>query len=569
MVIYPIPGKYRTDDTFDISIIIPMYNSKKVITDQIRQWPNDNEHLKVEIIYVNDNCPEHSSQAVMQGWKNKIDPKFTVKLLLNKTNQGFGQTCNIGAYHAKGKYLIFLNADTRPEPNWLKPVYDLFESDENIGIIGNLQLKEGGEHHGTIDSAGSEWYWPDTNFVHIGRHILNGELLDKPLFPEELNLTVSEKEMVTGCCLSISKKLFDHIGGFNHYYRLGYWEDSELCMVVRELGYKIMLQPNSIVWHKLSHANIGEHSFHDINKQYFINKWDNSSRLDELVNTSRLVKRNEVKKILIRREASNGDVLLASGIAAALKKKYKNATIDFCTACRHILENNPWIDKFVDQYQAFNNLHKYNLVVELDGIYERRPNVSILQAYADEAGVLVNDMEFFVHTESYPIQNEYIVIHAGMTNWMGRNWSDEKFCEIAQKLLDQGHQVICIGQGGDREVPCTKDLRSRINLYEMSDVIKNAKLFIGIDSMPMHIAQAHNTPGVCFFGSIKPELRIYRENMKSVTATNLACLGCHHRQIAPVTSLKLCETKTLDCENLVTTEMMWKVIEGQLCNQNI
>lgn len=571
MILYPIAGKYNINESFDISIIIPMYKSKKVIQEQIRRWPTNDSGIKTEIIYVDDNCPEHSSQSVMQGWNKRKDKNlFNVKLVLNQKNKGFGEACNTGAHYAKGKFLIFLNADAIPEPNWLSPIYDAFCNDEKAGIIGNLQLKEGGELHGTIDSAGSEWFWEETNFVHIGRHILNNQLLENPIYPEDLPKELnclSEREMVTGCCLAIRKNIFNYVGGFNHYYRIGYWEDSELCMSVKELGYKIMFTPESVVWHKLSHSKIGTHIFHDINKQYFMNKWESSGRIDSLVKSKRPIKRNEINRILIKREAANGDVLTSACVASALKEKYPKAKIDFCTGCGQVLYKNPYIDNIVGQYEAFNNLHKYQLVIELDGSYERKPNLNLIQAYADEAGVKKEDCKFFIHTEKvkdYILPEKYVVVHAGVTNWVGRNWQTEKFESIAQKLLDNNFKVICIGKGADRLVPCTLDLRSRISLFEMSDVIKNATFFVGIDSMPMHIAQITNTPGICYFGSVLPQYRIHNSKMIGINAQDVPCLGCHHKNLAPSVSLNVCKTGNLDCEKKLNVDLMWNLIKKQL-----
>lgn len=574
MIIYPIPGKKQTDKQFDVSVIVPMYKSKGVIEEQIRRWPQDEPKLDIEIVYVDDACPEHSSQAVMQGWANRPDAEnYNVKLVLNKKNKGFGEACNTGVHHAQGKYIIFLNADTVPEPFWVKPIFEAFEKDMQIGIVGNLQLKEGGVHHGTIDGAGSQWDWGECNFLHIGRHVLDNEYLEEPIYPDQLPThlnCLSDREMVTGCCLAIRKNLFDYVGGFNNYYRIGYWEDSELNMAVRELGYRVVFTPESKIWHKLSHAKVGKHAFHDINKQYFMNKWDASGRMDKLVVDKRPLARPKVKRILVKRDAANGDVLVAAGVLPALKEKYPEAEIHFSTNCGKVLLGNPHIDKMLDQIEAFNNLHRYQRIIELDGAYERRPTIPLTTAYAEEAGIRPEAMEYFVQCadeiESYEIPElkDYIVIHAGATNWVGRNWSTEGFQQIAQWLLDEGHQVVCIGKGADREVPCTIDLRSRITFFEMNKLVRDAKLFVGIDSMPMHIAQILDTPGVSFFGCIDPKLRIFNSKMTGVTAPNLPCLGCHHRRLAPAITLQHCETGTLDCEKMVTVEYMKEQIKRKI-----
>lgn len=573
LILYPIPGIYDGGKKFDISVIVPMYKSRKVIADQIRRFPTIDKNLNVELIYVDDRCPEKSKQEIMQGWKKRPDhQEFCVKLIVSQKNRGFGGACNLGAHHAKGRLLLFLNADTVPEPNWLQPIVDAFD-DAEVGIVGNLQLKDGGEHHGTIDGIGSEWTWDDTNFLHIGRHTLNNEPLEKPLTFDDLPAeykVLREREMATGCCLAIRKSLFDYVGGFDNRYKIGYWEDSEINMAVRELGYKVVIEPKSIVWHRLSHAKVGKHPYAEANRQLFMNKWVTSGRLRRLVKAKMSTNIYKIKKILVKRMGANGDVLIAAGVLPLLKKKFPDAQIHFSTYCPEILYDNPFVDKIISEQEANQNQHKYHYVVDLDGAYERRPLVPFTNAYAEEAGFQAKDMEFFLRADAVDLGLEnYVVIHAGMTAWPGRNWHGEKFEKIAKKLLDTGQNVVCIGVGSDRPVTCTADVRGKLSIHQTAGVIAKSRLFIGIDSMPMNMAQVLNVPGVAFFGCIDPKSRIFRKNMTGVTADDLQCLGCHHRQLAPRTSLDQCETGTFDCENLVSDIKMWKVIEGKLCLQNI
>lgn len=287
--IYPIAGHYDQNEKFDVSVIVPLYKSNKVILDQITQWHQD-AHLKVEIIYVDDKCPTKSKMVVFQEWSKKGKKEdHNVTLVLSSKNKGFSGACNIGAMHARGKFLIFLNADTVVTNGWIQPMIDLF-NDSKVGIVGNLQLKEGGRFHNTIDSAGSEWSWDFMNFMHVGRHFFNGKALDRPYkinnAPQDM-LVVSEREMVTGCCFAIPKNLFNEVGGFDEGYKIGYWEDSELCMSIKELGYKIMFQPNSIIYHKLSHSNIGKHDHHESNRIRFFNKWVLSNKIDQFIKSVR------------------------------------------------------------------------------------------------------------------------------------------------------------------------------------------------------------------------------------------------------------------------------------------
>lgn len=541
-----------------------MFKSRKVISDQIRRWIGD-DHIRYEILYVDDRCPQKSKQAVFKAWNDRPDKeKFNVRLILSPANLGFGGACNLGAFQARGKYLVFLNADTTVTPNWLSPIVQTLE-EPGVGIVGNLQLKEGGDLHGTVDGAGSEWSWEFMNFMHIGRHFFEGEPLENPLDPDDCPeiLVPGEREMVTGCCLSISKELFDNVGGFDLHYRIGYWEDSELCTSVRSLGYKIMYQPKSVIYHKLSHAGVGSHPFAAANQNYFTNKWINTFRLDKLVKDKRIVKPTKVSRIFCKRLDARGDVLVATAILPALKKQYPNAVINFSTKCPEVLRGNPYINEILHP-SAIPNA-SYQLLIDMDLAYERRPFTNLLDAYAELAGVPKRECEPFLAVEDPGIvlPSNYVVVHAGRTAWVGRDWYPERFREIADRLSEKGVKVVGIGGSGDHPVTSEHDLRDKLSIHQTAWVIKHARCFVGIDSFPMHIAQVFNVPGVCFFGSVLSETRLYRENMTPVTA-EVPCLGCHHRKIAPSTVTNVCENGETICEKELSLETIWQTIERKI-----
>jgi GT2 family glycosyltransferase len=571
---YPTPIWFKSVDKVDVSIIVPLYKSEEVVKGLIQSWNIINDGLNVEIIFVDDQCPRNSKDTVVKQWtlrKKELEEsniKHVGKILYNTVNVGFGMTCNAGADVATGDYLIFLNADTLVTKNWIKPIIDLLK-DKEVGIVGNLQIKKGGPWDGTIDSAGSEWSWTGMSFLHIGRHTYNYKGLTQPfnlnVAPKSL-FKVAEREMVTGCCIGIRRELFKTIGGFNPNYRIGYWEDSDLCLTVREKGYKIMFQPDSKIYHLLGHTQSGAHKFQDYNRNFFFNKWVNTGRIDSLI----VAKRENAPKIntiLLNRRESNGDVLLAAALAPALKKKYPNCSIYFSTKCKEVLEGNPFIDRIIEDKDVTERL--FQVYYNLDMTYENRPFSHMLEAYADTVGVKMEDCQLFLKTTKVKhLPEKYVVVHAGSTGWTGRNWKPDRFDDIAHKLKSEGHFVVCVGRG-DHLVPCDLDLRNKTTIAELSHVIKNTYLFVGIDSFPMHVAQTFNIPSICFFGSIDPKLRLTSKNITAITASNLECLGCHHRKPAPSVVTNTCETVTLDCIDKVTVEMMWKAIKDKLNVNNI
>ena len=564
---YPTPDWFTNKDDVEVTIVVPCYKSASVLKDLIGKW-NLEEGVRYEIIFVDDNCPTGSKESVLKYWEaRKSELNRPVgKIFYNSVNQGFATACNIGGYNASGEYIIFLNADTIVTPNWIMPITRLLRKKE-VGIVGNMQIKHSGVWKDTIDSAGSQWSWETMSFEHIGRHIYNGQRIKRPFAldnaPEDL-MKVQEREMVTGCCLAMRKDVFLDVGGFNPNYRIGYWEDSEICMSVREKGYKIMYTPHSKIYHKGHHAGSGGHKYAQHNIAYFKNKWIDTGRLDELVDLPRRNKMPDVKNIIIRRTTAHGDVLVASAVCSALKEKYPGCHITFNTVCQDVVERSPYIDKTITSYEMSER--KFDLYFNLDMAYEYRPYTNILEAYADVVGVSPSKCKMYLPTDDPPVSlpKNYIVIHSGNTKWPGRDWSHHKFEVLANKLSTEGYKVVSVGTNRDHPITADINLRGRTTIAQLASVIEGADLFVGIDSFPMHVAQAVKTPGVCFFGAIDPKTRLIGDTIKPVVAQGLGCLGCHHRQPVPCTQLTHCETVTLDCINMVTVDNMMVAVKEML-----
>ena len=103
-----------------------------------------------------------------------------------------------------------------------------------------------------------------------------------------------------------------------------------------------------------------------------------------------------------------------------------------------------------------------------------------------------------------------VTIHP-TAKWMFKCWTDEGFAQVADYLSEQG-MTVCITSGpAEREVQKAQriigrarrpviDLSGRLTLKQAAALIARSRLFIGVDSAPMHMAAAVKTPVVALFG---------------------------------------------------------------------
>nr|WP_243430953.1 glycosyltransferase [Clostridium botulinum] len=242
----------------EVSIIIPVYNQIHYTYACLKSILQNSKDTNYEIIIAND-CSTDVTIEI-----DKIVENITV--ITTQENLRFLRNCNNAAKYAKGRYILFLNNDTQVQENWLEPLVTLIESDDSIGIVGSKLVYPDGR----LQEAGGI-IWGDASGWNYGR------LSD----PQDSEFSyVKECDYISGASMMIKNDLWKEIGGFDERFAPAYYEDSDLAFEVRKHGYKVMLQPLSIVVHFEGISNgtdiaSGQKSYQVKNCETFKEKWKN------------------------------------------------------------------------------------------------------------------------------------------------------------------------------------------------------------------------------------------------------------------------------------------------------
>ena len=100
---------------------------------------------------------------------------------------------------------------------------------------------------------------------------------------------------------------------------------------------------------------------------------------------------------------------------------------------------------------------------------------------------------------------DFCVIHR-QSNDRGKDWTAEGWLALCAMLKAQsGIAVVEVGAGSPERLPQPIDgvvnLVNRLSILETAEVIRRARLFIGVDSGPAHIANALEVPGIVLLGT--------------------------------------------------------------------
>jgi GT2 family glycosyltransferase/glycosyltransferase involved in cell wall biosynthesis len=241
-----------------VSIIIPVYNQFAYTFNCLESLSvNLSSDLAYEIIIVNDASSDETLEQLATLVKG-------IKVLTNAENSGFIRSCNYGASQAKGQYLYFLNNDTRILENCLESLVKLIINNPQVGAVGSKLIYANGKQQ---EAGGIIWNSADG--WNYGR-------LDSPEEPE-YNY-VRPVDYCSGASLLVPTDLFKQLGGFSQDFIPAYYEDTDLCFAIRELGYQVLYQPQSNVIHyegitSGTDLSSGTKQYQVINQTKFREKW--------------------------------------------------------------------------------------------------------------------------------------------------------------------------------------------------------------------------------------------------------------------------------------------------------
>ena len=174
-------------------------------------------------------------------------------------------------------------------------------------------------------------------------------------------------------------------------------------------------------------------------------------------------------------------------------------------------DNRFWRWSFTHLYKAPKGTERHVVELNLDalrrlGIYPDDAEKRLVMAPGDAALAKVDGL-----LASAGISPKAFIHLHPTSRWLFKAWTDEANAELLRRLSRDGHRLVVTAAPDPREksiigrilaeagVPVT-DLSGALSLREMAALSSRARLFVGVDSAPMHIAAAVGTPTVALFG---------------------------------------------------------------------
>ncbi len=175
-----------------------------------------------EVIVVVDGSTDGTVVLKDQQWQ------LSINWVVQK-NKGRSGTRNRGASEARGRYLLFLDDDTIPEPYLVEGHLTHHRKVKGSVLVGNVPLR----------------FDRDSDFNHFRKYLEKKWLKD---LPDSASIPIPKgKPFITAANFSIGYNDFNEAGGFDE--SLSDAEDYDLARRLVQKGTNIFFDKNLIAWH--------------------------------------------------------------------------------------------------------------------------------------------------------------------------------------------------------------------------------------------------------------------------------------------------------------------------------
>ena len=234
------------------TIIIPTFNgAEHTLQCLLSLLPYAAEWLEI-LVY--DDCGNDQTMELVARFKNVVAVRAN-------QNGGFLKAVNAATKLARGKFIILMNNDAKLVEGSIAEALDLFERVKSCGYMG-ARVKFAS---GVLQEAGCIIYQNGTTNGY-----LRFAAADDPRA-----MFIRDVDYCSGVFCILRKDQFLAMGGFDLAYAPAYFEETDLCMRLREAGMRCIYNPSLLIEHfefgsqptSSARRNIAER------RQIFLGRW--------------------------------------------------------------------------------------------------------------------------------------------------------------------------------------------------------------------------------------------------------------------------------------------------------
>lgn len=229
-----------------LSVVVPTHDTRALTLRCVETLAAEGTP-GLQIVVVDDGSSDGTAEALAAAHPDARVVRLSPAV-------GFTRAANLGMAQADGDILLLLNSDTEVAPGTFAPLLAAFARDPRLGAAGAaLHYPDGSPQWSGGRAPTLLWLFGLASGLPPLLARLPGWRRAKPI-----GAPSGRVDWVTGAALALRRQAWEETGGFDEGFRF-YGQDLDLCLRLREAGWKVEIVPEFRVLHHHG-ATIGSKS---------------------------------------------------------------------------------------------------------------------------------------------------------------------------------------------------------------------------------------------------------------------------------------------------------------------
>ncbi|MEU3275195.1 glycosyltransferase [Saccharomonospora sp. NPDC006951] len=234
-----------------VSVVVVNYRGAEDTITCLRALA-EHDYPRLEVICVDNASPGDDVARIRASAPGEVTIVESVE------NLGFAGGCNLGARHAKGTVLAFLNNDAVPAQGWASSAVSVLRAEPTVAAVASKVLDSEGTGADFVD-AGLTWFG-----MGYKRHA-GSPIAEVPSAEHEVAKDVL---FATGSAMFVRASVFAELGGFDERFFM-FYEDVDFGWRLNLRGWRVRYVPESLSYHR-HHGTMSEVDTPDSGRETFL-----------------------------------------------------------------------------------------------------------------------------------------------------------------------------------------------------------------------------------------------------------------------------------------------------------
>ena len=224
-----------------VSAIIVSYNTRALLLECLESLRAVTVPLEILVV---DNASTDGSVEALRAQRPDVG------VIANRDNLGFSKANNLGLRAARAPYALILNSDAAVRPGAVETMVAILDTRADVGIVGPRTVNPDGSIQVSWGPDLTPWNeWRQRRLVRGVKAGDPGALRQA----EAMAGREHEPAWVSGSGFLARRELLLQLGGFDEGFFL-YEEDVDLCVRVRQAGFRVLFTPRAEIVHHLGRS---------------------------------------------------------------------------------------------------------------------------------------------------------------------------------------------------------------------------------------------------------------------------------------------------------------------------